>query len=70
MYQGQERMKEQNNFFCKVRDTGECTKNLMGETECEFCKNYLECGKCANYDTIACDRCMIWALKQDFGVDK
>ena len=57
-----------NQFECKKKDTGDCTKNMIGEPECEFCPWYLECAECYHYDSKFCDDCMIAHLKQDFDI--
>lgn len=55
-----------NYFFCLKKDTGDCTKNMVGEPECEFCMHYLECRNCGHYDTKFCDKCTIAVLRQSF----
>ena len=62
--------KEQDMFVCKKKDTGECSKNMIGEPECEFCQHYLECSQCYRYNTTFCDRCTIAVLRQSFAMDE
>lgn len=57
-----------NYFFCLKKDSGDCTKNMVGDPECEFCPHYLECAKCGHYNTKFCDRCTIAALRQSFDI--
>lgn len=58
--------KERDMFVCKKKDTGECVKNMIGDPECEFCQNYLECTQCYRFNTKFCDRCTIALLRQSF----
>ena len=53
-------------FFCLKKDTGDCTKNMVGDPECEFCQHYLVCKNCGHYNTKFCDKCTIAILKQSF----
>lgn len=53
-------------FFCLKKDTGDCTKNMVGDPECEFCQHYLVCRNCGHYNTKFCDKCTIAILKQSF----
>ena len=57
-----------NYFFCLKKDSGDCTKNFVGDPECEFCQHYLECAKCGHYNTKFCDKCTIAALRQSFDI--
>jgi hypothetical protein len=57
-------------FFCLKKDTGECTKNMIGEPECEFCQHYLVCKNCGKYNTKFCDKCTIAILKQSFDLSE
>lgn len=57
-----------NYFFCLKKDSGDCTKNMVGDPECEFCQHYLECAKCGHYNTKFCDKCTIAALRQSFDI--
>ena len=53
-------------FFCLKKDTCDCTKNMVGDPECEFCQHYLVCKNCGHYNTKFCDKCTIAILKQSF----
>lgn len=56
----------QNYFFCLKKDTGDCTKNMIGQPECEFCQHFLVCKNCGRYNTKSCDKCTIAVLRQSF----
>lgn len=59
-----------NYFFCLKKDSGDCTKNMTGDPECEFCQHYLVCRNCGRYNSKSCEKCTIAILKQSFDLSE